>query len=104
MSTHNICFGREIRKILCEYPLLYVALWLYFVRLLIILRCIICTKCYHLFLGATSRIVLKPAARSSLYVIALIFSLFISFFPSAVRAWNSLSKEIRVANTVASFK
>ena len=26
MSTHNICFRREIRKILCGYPLLSVAL------------------------------------------------------------------------------
>ena len=26
MSTHNICFRREIRKILCEYPLLSVAM------------------------------------------------------------------------------
>ena len=26
MSTHNICFCREIRKILCGYPLLSVAL------------------------------------------------------------------------------
>ena len=25
MSTHNICFRREIRKILCGYPLLSVA-------------------------------------------------------------------------------
>ena len=25
MSTHNICFCREIRKILCGYPLLSVA-------------------------------------------------------------------------------
>ena len=27
MSTHNICFRREIRKILCGYPILSVALW-----------------------------------------------------------------------------
>ena len=27
MSTHNICFRGEIRKI-CEYPLLSVAMWL----------------------------------------------------------------------------
>ena len=26
MSTHNICFCEEIRKILCEYPLLSVAI------------------------------------------------------------------------------
>ena len=26
MSTHNICFCREIRKILCGYPLLSVAM------------------------------------------------------------------------------
>ena len=26
MSTHNICFGGEIRKILCGYPLLSVAM------------------------------------------------------------------------------
>ena len=26
MSTHNICFRREKRKILCGYPLLYVAM------------------------------------------------------------------------------
>ena len=26
MNTHNICFCREIRKILCGYPLLYVAM------------------------------------------------------------------------------
>ena len=26
MSTHNICFRREIRKILCGYPLLPVAM------------------------------------------------------------------------------
>ena len=26
MSTHNICFRREIRKILCGYPLLSVAM------------------------------------------------------------------------------
>ena len=26
MSTHNICFLREIRKILCGYPLLSVAM------------------------------------------------------------------------------
>ena len=25
MSTHNICIRREIRKILCRYPLLSVA-------------------------------------------------------------------------------
>ena len=29
MSTHNICFCREIRKILCGYPLLSVAMLLY---------------------------------------------------------------------------
>ena len=28
MSTHNICFCREIRKILCGYPLLFVAMTL----------------------------------------------------------------------------
>ena len=28
MSTHNICFRREIRKILCGYPLLSVAMCL----------------------------------------------------------------------------
>ena len=27
MSTHNICFRREIRKILCGYPLLSVAMY-----------------------------------------------------------------------------
>ena len=27
MSTHNICFLREIRKILCGYPLLSVAMY-----------------------------------------------------------------------------
>ena len=26
MSTHNICFRREIRKIICGYPLLSVAM------------------------------------------------------------------------------
>ena len=26
MSTHNICFRREIRKVLCGYPLLSVAM------------------------------------------------------------------------------
>ena len=26
MSTHNICFRREIRKILCGYPFLSVAM------------------------------------------------------------------------------
>ena len=26
MSTHNICFRGEIRKILCGYPLLFVAM------------------------------------------------------------------------------
>ena len=26
MSTHNICFCREIRKILCGYPLISVAM------------------------------------------------------------------------------
>ena len=26
MSTHNVCFHGEIRKILCEYPLLSVAM------------------------------------------------------------------------------
>ena len=26
MSTHNICFHQEIRKILCGYSLLYVAM------------------------------------------------------------------------------
>ena len=26
MSTHNICFRREVRKIKCGYPLLYVAM------------------------------------------------------------------------------
>ena len=26
MSTHNICFCREIRKIICGYPLLSVAM------------------------------------------------------------------------------
>ena len=26
MSTHNVCFRGEIRKILCEYPLLSVAM------------------------------------------------------------------------------
>ena len=29
MSAHNICFCREIRKILCGYPLLSVAMLLY---------------------------------------------------------------------------
>ena len=28
MSTHNICFRREIRKTLCGYPLLSVAMHL----------------------------------------------------------------------------
>ena len=28
MSTHNICFRREIRKIICGYPLLSVAMCL----------------------------------------------------------------------------
>ena len=27
MSTHNICFRRELRKILCGYPLLSVAMY-----------------------------------------------------------------------------
>ena len=27
MSTHNICFCQEIRKILCGYPLLSVAMY-----------------------------------------------------------------------------
>ena len=27
MSTHNICFRREIRKILCGYPLLSAAMY-----------------------------------------------------------------------------
>ena len=27
MSTHNICFPREIRKIICGYPLLSVAMF-----------------------------------------------------------------------------
>ena len=27
MSTHNICFRREIRKIICGYPLLSVAMY-----------------------------------------------------------------------------
>ena len=27
MSTHNICFCGEIRKILCRYPLLSVAMF-----------------------------------------------------------------------------
>ena len=33
MSTHNICFHGEIRKILCGYPLLSVAMnhMLYFI-------------------------------------------------------------------------
>ena len=26
MSTHNMCFRREIRKIICGYPLLSVAM------------------------------------------------------------------------------
>ena len=26
MSTHNICFCREIRKILCVYPLISIAM------------------------------------------------------------------------------
>ena len=30
MSTHNICIRREIRKILCGYPLLSVAMHNYF--------------------------------------------------------------------------
>ena len=30
MSTHNICFHREIRKILCGYPLLSVAMHTYY--------------------------------------------------------------------------
>ena len=29
MSTHNICFRGEIRKILCGYPLLSVAMRIY---------------------------------------------------------------------------
>ena len=29
MSTHNICFRREITKILCGYPLLSVAMRIY---------------------------------------------------------------------------
>ena len=29
MSTHNICICREIRKILCGYPLLSVAMFTY---------------------------------------------------------------------------
>ena len=31
MSTYNICFYREIRKILCEYPLLSVAMHIYLI-------------------------------------------------------------------------
>ena len=30
MSTHNICFHGEIRKIICGYPLLSVAMYLYY--------------------------------------------------------------------------
>ena len=30
MSTHNVCFHREIRKILCGYPLLHVSVAMYF--------------------------------------------------------------------------
>ena len=30
MSTHNICIRREIRKILCGYPLLSVAMKTFF--------------------------------------------------------------------------
>ena len=30
MSTHNICFHGEIRKLLCGYPLLSVAMFLVF--------------------------------------------------------------------------
>ena len=30
MSTHNICFRGEIRKILCGYPLLSVAMSLFY--------------------------------------------------------------------------
>ena len=29
MSTHNICIRREIRKILCGYPLLSVAMFIF---------------------------------------------------------------------------
>ena len=35
MSTHNICFRREIRKILCGYPLLSVAM----IRLMALVSC-----------------------------------------------------------------
>ena len=36
MSTHNICFRREIRKIICGYPLLSVAMYVFF----LFLRCL----------------------------------------------------------------
>ena len=39
MSTNNICFHREIRKILCGYPLLSVAM----IFLQFSIKCICCT-------------------------------------------------------------
>ena len=34
MSTHNICFRREIRKLLCGYPLLPVAMKIFFIKII----------------------------------------------------------------------
>ena len=40
MSTHNICFRREIRKIICGYPLLSVAMIQTFILLQAVNHCI----------------------------------------------------------------
>ena len=38
MSTHNICIRREIRKILCGYPLLSVAMMTIVAELIVVLK------------------------------------------------------------------
>ena len=42
MSTHNICISREIRKILCGYPLLSVAMKIFYYDIRAFLAC--CTS------------------------------------------------------------
>ena len=65
MSTHNICFSGEIRKILCRYPLLSVAMWNFIKMLLISI------KAYQWFPNILFRTVSKGLLQSLLGVITV---------------------------------
>ena len=50
MSTYNICFRREIRKIICGYPLLSVAMYIVIIMSHILHSVVyLCVHCYYLY-------------------------------------------------------